>query len=263
MIPAIGLTSVFDLLAQYMVAMLRLGAFLIASPVFGGRFIPLPIRVLATAVIALPVMMNAPVPTPQDIADLRFVAVVMAELTIGLSAGLVLAIMFGAASIAGDRIAATAGLSFAAQFDPAAGGQTPVVSQIFGLFLLSCFIGSEGHLTAIRLILESYTTLPIGSSLNPAILITAGLYAGGQMFIIASTMMLPVVSVLLILNIVIGVLTRSAPQLNVFSFGFPVTMTATMVLIYIFAPGLIASFEDLVTESLRLLTDLLRDLSNG
>ena len=263
MIPALGLTAVFDLLAQYMVAMLRLGAFLIASPVFGGRFIPLPIRVLATAVIALPVMMNAPLPDPQTIADLRFVAVVMAELTIGLSAGLVVTIMFGAASVAGDRIASTAGLSFAAQFDPAAGGQTPVVSQIFGLFLLSCFIGTEGHLTAIRLILESYTTLPIGSSLNPAILITSGLYAGGQMFIIASTMMLPVVSVLLILNIVIGVLTRAAPQLNVFSFGFPVTMTATMVLIYIFAPGLIASFDDLVAEALRLLTDLLRDLSNG
>lgn len=263
MIPAIGLTAVFDLLAQYMVAMLRLGAFLIASPVFGGRFIPLPIRVLATAVIALPVMMNAPLPTPQDIADLRFVAVVMSELTIGLSAGLVVTILFGAASVAGDRIASTAGLSFAAQFDPAAGGQTPVVSQIFGLFLLSCFIGTEGHLTAIRLILESYITLPIGSSLNPAVLVSAGLLAGGQMFVIASTMMLPVVSVLLILNIVIGVLTRAAPQLNVFSFGFPVTMTATMVLIYIFAPGLITSFEELVDEALRILTDLLRALSNG
>ena len=126
-----------------------------------------------------------------------------------------------------------------------------------------CFIGPEGHLTAIRLILESYITLPIGSSLNPAVLISPGLFAGGQMFVIASTMMLPVVSVLLILNIVIGVLTRAAPQLNVFSFGFPVTMTATMVLIYIFAPGLITSFEDLVSEALRLLTDMLRALSNG
>lgn len=263
MIPAIGLTAVFDILAQYMVAMLRLGAFLIASPVFGGRFIPLPIRVLATAVIALPVMMQAPLPAPDTIAQVRFVAVVMSELTIGLSAGLVLSILFGAASVAGDRIASTAGLGFAAQFDPAAGGQTPVVSQIFGLFLLSCFIGTEGHLTAIRLILESYTSLPIGSSLNPAVLVSAGLHAGGAMFIIASTMMLPIVSVLLILNIVIGVLTRAAPQLNVFSFGFPVTMTATMLLIYLFAPGLITSFDDLVATSLTTLAELLEALVDG
>ena len=263
MIPATGLTEVFDVLAQYMVAMLRLGAFMIASPVYGGRFIPLPIRVLATVVIALPVMMQAPLPDPGIIADLRFVAVVMGELTIGLAAGLVLSILFGAASVAGDRIASTAGLGFAAQFDPAAGGQTPVVSQIFGLFLLSCFIGTDGHLTAIRLILESYSTLPIGSSLNPAVLVNAGLYAGGAMFVIASTMMLPVVSVLLILNIVIGVLTRAAPQLNVFSFGFPVTMTATMVLIYIFAPGLITSFDDLVADALRILSELLEALVNG
>jgi flagellar biosynthesis protein FliR len=263
MIPAIGLNVVFDLLAQYMVAMLRLGAFMIASPVFGGRFIPLPIRILATAVIALPVMANAPLPDPSTIADLRFIAVIMAELTIGIAAGLVLSILFGAASVAGDRIASTAGLGFAAQFDPAAGGQTPVVSQIFGLFLLSCFIGTEGHLTAIRLILDSYTTLPIGSSLNPTVLISAGLHAGGQMFIIASTMMLPVVSVLLILNIVIGVLTRAAPQLNVFSFGFPVTMTATMLLIYLFAPGLISSFEDLIDISLRTLAELMEALTDG
>lgn len=263
MIPAMGLTEVFDLLAQYMVAMLRLGAFLIASPVFGGRFIPLPIRILATAVIALPVVMQAPLPDPATIADLRFVAVVMSELVIGISAGLVLSILFGAASVAGDRIASTAGLGFAAQFDPAAGGQTPVVSQIFGLFLLSVFIGMEGHLTAIRMILDSYTTLPIGSSLNLGVLVSAGLQTGADMFTIASTMMLPVVSVLLILNIVIGVLTRSAPQLNVFSFGFPVTMTATMLLIYLFAPGLIGSFGDLVDAALQTLSDMLEGLSDG
>jgi flagellar biosynthesis protein FliR len=262
MLPAIQLTTAFDLFAQYMVAMLRIGAFLLASPVFGGRFVPLPIRVLATVIIALPAVMNAPLPKADTIGDIRFVGTIMAELSIGLVAGLVLTILFGAAALAGDRIASTAGLGFAAQFDPAAGGQTPVVSQIFGLFLLSVFIGSDGHLIAIRILLDSYTTLPIGASFNPTALMAAGLDAASRLFAIGAAIMLPVVCGLLMLNIVIGVITRSAPQLNVFSFGFPITMTATMLLTYAFAPGLISAFQDLVDTALSAVKDMMGALQN-
>lgn len=263
MLPAMALNDLSDLLTQYMVAMLRIGAFLLASPVFGGRFVPLPVRIMATAVIALPIITMVDLPTPDQIAGLNFVGTIMAELTIGLVSGLILSILFGAAALAGDRIASTAGLGFAAQFDPAAGGQTPVVSSIFGLFLFSVFLGTDSHLIAIRMILESYQTLPIGGSLKPDVLIAAGIEAGGMMFALGAAMMLPVVAVLLLLNIVIGVLTRSAPQLNVFSFGFPITMTATMLLIYAFAPQLMASFDHLLHEALGLTADMLGAESNG
>jgi flagellar biosynthesis protein FliR len=263
MLPAIDLTHAFDLITQHMVAMLRIGAFLMASPVFGGRFVPLPIRIMATAVLAIPVMMNAPLPSPETIGNIRFVGAIMAELAIGLVAGLVITIFFAAASIAGDRIASTAGLGFASQFDPAAGGQTPVVSQIFGLFLLSVFVGSDGHLVAMRIMLESYSTLPIGASFDPSVLITAGIDAASRMFALSAAIMLPVVCGLLMLNIVIGVTTRSAPQLNVFSFGFPITMTATMLLTYAFAPGMISSFQDLVDVVSIALVDMMGALANG
>lgn len=263
MLPGLALNDVFDLLVRHMVAMLRIGAFLVASPVFGGRFVPLPIRIMATTVLALPVAAQMPLPSTEIVASLAFTGVLLAELCVGLVGGLVLSIMFATASIAGDRIASTAGLGFAAQFDPAGGGQTPVVASIFSLFLLSVFIGSDGHLVAIRMILESYETLPIGGSLNPSVLVAAGLEAGATMFAISATMMLPIVTVLLLLNIVIGVLTRSAPQLNVFSFGFPVTMTATMALIFVFAPGLIGSFADLLDTALLALADMLEAAGNG
>lgn len=261
MLPAIGLSEVSSILAQHMVAMLRIGAFLLASPVFGGRFVPLPVRIMASAVIALPVMISVPLPDPEVIGDLRFVPVVLTELAIGLTAGLILTILFGAAAVAGDRIASTAGLGFAAQFDPASGGQTPVVATIFGLFLLSVFLGSDGHLLMLRLMLESYRLLPIGAGLAPGVISTAGIETGQMMFAAGSSIMLPVVSVLLLLNIVIGILTRSAPQLNVFSFGFPITMSATMALIFLYAPGLIAAFDDLVADAARQVGQMLEAAS--
>lgn len=245
MLPMLALSETTEILAQYMIAMLRIGAFLLASPVFGGRFVPLPVRIVATAIIALPVMARVSLPAPEVISGLSFVPVILTELIIGLAAGLLLTILFGAAALAGDRIASTAGLGFAAQFDPAGGGQTPIVATIFSLFLLSVFLGTDGHLLAIRLVLESYDILPVGAALSAQILITAGLEAGGMMFAIGAAIMLPIVAALLLLNIVIGMLTRSAPQLNVFSFGFPITMAATFLLVIVFAPGLIGSFQDL------------------
>ena len=83
------------------------------------------------------------------------------------------------------------------------------------------------------------------------------------MFALGAALMLPVVAVLLLVNIVIGVITRSAPQLNIFSFGFPLTMAATILLVFIFAPSLILSFADLVDEALLTLSDLLEAMADG
>lgn len=257
-LPGMGLSAVTGWLVQYLFAMLRIGAFLLASPAFGGRFVPLQVRIIATAVLAIPVMAGGvALPAPADLAGLQAVPMILNELALGLVAGLVLAILFGAASLAGDRIAATAGLGFAAQFDPAAGGQTPVVAQLFGLFLIMVFLSTDGHLAAIRIVLESYVALPPGTGIDLFALVGAGLVAGGRMFALGLMVMLPVVSVLLLLNIAVGVVTRSAPTLNIFAFGFPLTMTVTVVLLYLTTPGTAAALEGVVREALEILAQVL------
>lgn len=257
-LPGMELSELTGWLVQYLFAMLRVGAFLVASPAFGGRFAPATVRVMAGAVLALPVLASVPMPMPEALAGLSAVPLVMAELAIGLTAGLVLTVFFGAATTAGDRIAATAGLSFAAQVDPAAGGQTPVVAQVFGIFTLMVFLSADGHLVALRILIESYDAFPAGTAPALADLVTAGLTAGGRMLTLGMGIMLPVVSVLLLLNIVVGVITRSAPALNLFSFGFPLTMAATLLLLWLTAPGAAAALDAMVAESLGLLADLLR-----
>lgn len=262
-LPGMGLSAVTGWLAQYLFAMLRIGAFLLASPVFGGRFVPLQVRIMATAVLAVPLMANgATLPPPDALAGLQAVPLILNELALGLVGGLVLTILFSAAALAGDRIAATAGLGFAAQYDPAAGGQTPVVAQLFGLVLIMVFLSFDGHLAAIRIMLDSYRDLPPGSQIDFPRLIAAGIAAGGRMFALGTAVMLPVVSILLLLNLAVGVLTRSAPTLNIFSFGFPVTMTVTLVLLYLTAPGLAVALEGVVHEALDLLAAVMGG-SNG
>ncbi|MGP3697189.1 flagellar biosynthetic protein FliR [Rhodobacter sp. NSM] len=256
-LPALDLPNLLSMLASFFVASLRIGAFLIASPAFGGRFVSLPVRIMATMVLTLAVTGRVDLPEPEALAALSALPMMLQELAIGLSAGLVLTILFSAAAIAGDRIASTAGLGFAAQIDPSAGGQTPVVAQIFGLSLTTVFLALDGHLAALEILLRSYESLPPGAPFAAGRFLEAGVGAGGQMFLIGLQIMMPVVAALILINVTIGVITRSAPQLNVFSFGFPVTMSATLILLFLTVPGTMGAFSSLVEESLATLAAVL------
>lgn len=256
-LPGLDLARLADLVAAQLFAMLRIGAFLIAAPVFGGRFVPLPIRIVATVCLSLIVPQQYQMPDADTLAALSAVPMALAEIALGVTAGLVLTILFGAASLAGDRVANAAGLGFAMQIDPSATGQTPVLAQLFSLTLMMVFLGMDGHLHALRIVLDSYAAFPPGASLDVAGLARAGILAGVSMFALGASLMLPVVAGLLVLNLSVGVLTRSAPQLNLFSVGFPITILMMFVLLWLSAPNMLLGFSDLVNDALRNLHDLI------
>ncbi len=256
-LPGLDLARFGDMLAAQLFAMLRMGAFVVSAPVFGGRFVPLPVRIMAVVCLSLIVPQQYPMPDADTLAALSAVPMVLAEIALGVTAGLVLTILFGAASVAGDRVANAAGLGFAMQVDPTATGQTPVVAQLFSLSLMMVFLGMDGHLHALRIVLDSYADFPPGAALDISALALAGVMAGVSMFALGTSLMLPVVAGLLVLNLSVGVLTRSAPQLNLFSVGFPITILMMFVLLWLSAPNLLLGLAGLVSDGLRDLRDLL------
>ena len=262
-IPGLELAALTELGVQFLFAMLRIGAFVLSAPLFAARFVALPVRIVISVCIAVWIVRHVPMPAASDLASLQSVTWVLQELAIGLAAGLVLQIYFAAAVMAGDRIANTAGLGLAAQVDPATGSQTPVIGQFFMLFLLAIFVVADGHLVAIRLVLQSYTLLPPGPSGMALGFIDDGLGATGAMFVAAVRLMMPVVAVLLLLNIVIGVITRSSPQLNIFAFGFPLTMTVTLLLLFLTTATLGDALLDHMAQALQHLGDMLGGRVNG
>jgi flagellar biosynthetic protein FliR len=248
---------------QFLFAMLRIGAFVLSAPLFAARFVSLPVRIVISVCMAVWIVQHVPMPPASVLASLTSVTWVLRELAIGLAAGLVLQIYFTAAVMAGDRVANTAGLGLAAQVDPATGSQTPVIGQFFMLFLLAVFVAVDGHLVAIRMVLQSYTLIPPGPSGASVAFIDDGLSATGEMFTAAVRLMMPVVSVLLLLNIVIGVITRSSPQLNIFAFGFPLTMTVTLLLLFLTTATLGDALMDHMAQALQHLGDMLGGRVNG
>jgi len=262
-LPGVNLQFVIELLAGLFLASLRIGAFLIASPFFGGSAVPLQVRIIMAVLLGVAVVTTVDVSDWQAFAGLNGLQVILTELAIGISSGLILTIWFSAALLAGEKIASSAGLGFAAQIDPDSGGQTPVVSKTFSLFLTVIFLSWNGHLLVLRAVADSYTYLPVGAMPAFPVLIQSGIAAAGSMFLAATIIMLPLTAFLMAINLVIGVITRSAPQLNLFSFGFPISMIGIFVLLYLWVDVLGGAMDDLSHAAAENIQLVLGTMING
>jgi flagellar biosynthetic protein FliR len=262
-LPGLSLQFLMELLAGLFLASLRIGAFLIASPFFGGSSVPLQVRIIMAVLLGVAVVNNVVVPDWQSFTALTGIRVVLTELAIGIASGLILTIWFSAALLAGEKIASSAGLGFAAQIDPDSGGQTPVVSKTFSLFLTVIFLSWNGHLLVLRAVADSYEYLPVGAMPTFPVLVQGGIAAAGSMFFAATIIMLPLTAFLLAINLAIGVITRSAPQLNLFSFGFPISMLGIFVLLYLWVDVLGDAMDDLSRSAIENVQFILGAMING
>ena len=262
-LPGLSMQFVVQTLATVFLASLRIGAFLIASPFFGGSSVPIQVRIIMAVLLGVFVASNVSAPTWQSFDAMTGVQVVLTELMIGIGSGLILTIWFSAALLAGEKIAASAGLGFAAQMDPDSGGQTPVVSKIFSLFLTVLFLSWNGHLVVLDAILDTYQFLPVGNVPNLKVLITGGLSTAGSMFAAATIIMLPVTGFLVAINLAVGVISRSSPQMNLFAVGFPISMIVVFVLLYMWVDVLGYSLTDLSRSGVDSVRSVLGKMING
>ena len=261
--PGLNLNNIVTILPLFFLATVRVGSFVISSPLFGMRGVPTPIRVVISFILSLAVVSFTGLPSEDLLSSLNFIFVVLVEIAVGLTAGLIVTIWFSSVALAGEKMATSAGLGYAAQIDPQAGGQTPVVSVILNLFLIVLFVSLDGHLLMLRVFFESFSILPIGSMPPPMVLIGAGIKAAGSMFVAASLIMLPVVGIILMINVSAGIMTRSAPQLNLFSFVFPVTILGAFIILYFSTGTMALAFSDLIFSSIEALEDLMLGISDG
>ena len=262
-LPGMGLQGLLDSLLQIFVVNLRVGAFLLSAPFFGSRMMPLQVRIVFSFVLGVFVLSLIEPPDVAVLASFLVIPLILQELSIGLCVGLTITIIFAAAGLAGEKIASTSGLSFAMQVDPNGGGQTPVISQILTLFLLVIFFSLNGHMLVIGMMVESYQRVPIGTPIIYGVLIQSGIDAAGLMFSFAASIMLPVAAVLFMINLAIGIITKSAPQLNLFSFGFPITLLSVFVLLIYSVTPFAWSFSDLTREVMAIIDTLIKGMPDG
>ena len=204
--------------------MLRISALLIAAPIFSLRALSLRIRILLALSLTWLVYPLHDWPTIDPLSPAGLLEI-FNQLTIGLVMGLVLQVVVAAILIAGQSISNSVGLSMATMIDPNV-GNVPVIGQFLIVMSTLIFVGLGGHTMLLGLVIDSFNSMPIGKSLM-------GQAAWGQLVTWSSMIFLgglltalPVMVTLLFINVGLGVVTRAAPSLNVFSLGLPALMVA-------------------------------------
>lgn len=230
----------------------RIGAMLVAMPIFGANTVNARVRMGLAFLLAVFVALQGPELPDVDPFSLHGLLVTLHQVVIGVFMGFILQLVFSAVTQAGEVIALGMGLGFASIVDPAQGVQVPVVATIFVIFSTLLFLAMNGHLVALDLLLTSFETMPIApTGLNAeAFYALAGF--GSTMFVGAVLVALPAVAALLLVNIAMGVITRASPQLNIFAVGFPLMIVIGFVFLMFTLPGLPERFGELLFQAFQL-----------
>jgi len=250
-----SVNDVMRLVTSLMWPLLRVGSFVLASPVLGAKSIPVRTRVVLALAIAwiLAPIVHAPEINPLSAAGLL---ISLQQIALGLGMGFIFHMAFATVVIAGQSIAMAMGLGFASAVDPQNGVQVPVVSQFYMILATLVFLALDGHLLLIQTIHHSFELLPVGAQW-PRELAWKIVQWGSQMFISGLLIALPALASLLLVNLAFGVITRSAPQLNIFAVGFPITLLAGFALILLSLPSFLPLISSAFESVFKLIPTLL------
>lgn len=235
----------------------RIGAMLMAAPIFSIRQVPARWRVLMAIMVTVLLQPLLPPSPAVGIFSPEGVLIMLQQIGIGALMGFILQLAFNALIFGGQIMAYSMGLGFAHMMDPANGVQVPVVSQYWLVLAMLAFLLSNGHLLLLAGVAQSFEILPVAVDG----LTRAGIWGliawSGRLFASGLMIALPILIALLLTNIGMGVVSRAAPQLNIFAVGFPLTLTMGFVLMWVTLPHVLSGFGELVSEAMTVSLDIL------
>jgi len=234
---------IMEWLSSILWPLARISSLLMVMAVFGSRLAPARVRMgLALAITFLVAPLLPPMP-PIELFSAGSFLVLGQQLLIGIALGLMTQFLMESFVMAGQVIAMQTSLGFATLVDPMNGQSAPVVGQFYLMLATLVFLALDGHLVMLRLVVLSFETLPVsdvGLSL-PAIRTLIGFL--GVMYQASLVMALSAIVALLLINFAFGVMTRAAPQLNIFSIGFAVSMMSGLLILWLTIGGFLGHFD--------------------
>jgi len=254
-----GFVGVEQQLWIWLIAMIRPGAAFLAAPIFGARGVPVQLRLILSLALGMAAMNSVVFSLPEGgLLTFAGVMLVVAEVLTGLALGFALQIGYAGAFVAGETIGNAMGLGFASMMDPQSGQSTQVVGQFLSILSTFVLLAMDGHLLLIHYVVQSYQALPPGVMLSNDTIYSLVMF-GGSMLGAGVTVALPVAFALILIQLVMGMLARSAPSLNLFAVGIPVALFAGLILLALAVPIMAQG----ISEALRMGLDQAQGIAEG
>jgi len=243
------LNEIIASLGDFILPFIRIAALFSVAPVLSSPFLQLRIKVAIASIITIFVFpLLKETQAIELFSSVGFMQVGI-QILIGLLMGFILRLVFSALTIAGENIAVTMGLGFAQITDPVNGVTVPIVSQFLSISATLLFLALDGHLALINMVFDSFTYIPIGYSFEYQNALWSVVSWGTNMFSGALMVAIPAITALLVANSALALMTRAAPQLNVFSVGFPITIILGLVVIALTLPSMAIVFQNLLNAA--------------
>jgi flagellar biosynthetic protein FliR len=209
---------------------IRTLALFAGMPIFSQRAVPMRVRVglaMFISIAAQPSLPAMPL-TPLDSMPMLFLLLVQ-QLLIGLSMGFAVRVVFASMEFAGELIGLQMGLNYAGFFDPGTGSQGTATARFFGSMVSFLFVAINGHLLLIQALVQSFQIFPVGDEPFHFLRVAQPQVWGAEIFRMGLWIALPLITMLMFVNMVLGVISRVAPQISVFSVGFPLTVSIGLI----------------------------------
>lgn len=253
---AINVADVASLVNRLWWPALRISGFVATAPLASETTIPSRVKIILTAALTVLMAPLAAAPADLSIFSGAGLAAAVQELLIGVAIGMVVQLAFEALTFAGQTVSMTMGLGFATLVDPQRGASVPVLGQLFMIMGTLTYLALNGHLMLLAALANSFQTLPIGvSHVDRDFLMSVATW-GARIFETGLLVALPAVVALVIVNIALGVVTRAAPQLNLFGIGFTITLLCGFLVLMVGLDGIMAGVTRLIETALTAVAEL-------
>lgn len=250
----------YELAAAFLLIFARVGAFMVTAPLFGGPNTPGPVKAGMAFVVSL--LLLPLVAAPQQIAGglLGFGLAVIREIGVGTLTGLICNMILQVLNIVGQIFDLHIGFLMSSFFDPSLGGQVTLTAKFLYLTGIVLFFTLEGHHMLLMGLARSFEILPLDTAVFSGGGMLVLISAFARMITVAVQISAPVIAVMLIIDVCLGLLGRTAPQMNIFMLGFPIKIGAGILTLAILVPLLGMVFQSLFRMMERDLYTLLKGL---
>lgn len=245
-------------LASFFLPFVRILSLVASAPIFGEASVPRRVKV-ALALLLTVLITPALTPIPAfPLMSATGLWVLVQQVLIGLAMGFAMRMVFAAVQATGEYVGLQMGLSFASFFDATSGGNTQVLARLLNVMAILIFLATDSHLTLIRILAQSFQSLPV----TDAPLARGGwlllVLAGANVFADGLMLALPLIAGLLSVNLAMGILNRISPQFSIFSVGFPITILVGIGLLQLLMQYLAPALEPRIGAGLNLMQQFLR-----
>jgi flagellar biosynthesis protein FliR len=208
---------------------LRVLAVFTSAPVFSSRAFPVRARIALAFLVAFASQESLPLVPMIGLNDAAVLGVIVQQVGIGLALGFAVRVVFAAVELAGEVVGFQMGLNFASFFDPSLNSQSSAVASFFGQITSLLFVVMNGHLMVLMAVNKSFQAFPIDQNFLQALAQMKLYQLGTDLFASALWMAMPMIGMLMFVNLALGVISRVAPQMNIFAVGFPITLVVGLI----------------------------------